>query len=85
MWFEPKQAERFVLADKPLNHSATLSDRRTFNGKLNRNYKKLKQRCYASNTLFFARNEKIYQINPLFVQKLSWSLCIWNLMTNVAL
>ena len=53
MCFEPMQAERFDLADKPFNHSATLSDQRSFNGKLNRNNEKLKQRCFPSNRIFF--------------------------------
>ena len=54
------QAERFGLADKPLNHSATLSDQRTFDCKLNRNNEKLKQRCFASNIkLFFAQKENL--------------------------
>ena len=61
MGFKPTHADRFGLADKPPNHSATLSDQRTFDGKLNRNNEKLKQRCFASNIkLFFAQNEKFY-------------------------
>ena len=44
MWFETMQAERIDLAVKRINHSATLSDQRGFNGKLNQNNKKLKQR-----------------------------------------
>ena len=70
MFFEPMQAERFDLADKPLNHSATLSDQRSFNGKLNRNNEKLKQRCFASNRIFFSfKTKKTYQIKPLFDQR----------------
>ena len=47
------QEKRIGLAVKRFNHSATLSDQREFNGKLNQNNKKLKQRCLASNRIFF--------------------------------
>ena len=58
MFFEPIQAERFDLADKPLNHSATLSDQTSFNDKLNRNNEKLKQRCFASNIILFCSKQR---------------------------
>ena len=47
------QVESFGLAVKRLNHSATLSDQRSFNRKLNRNKEKLKQSCFASNRIRF--------------------------------
>ena len=84
MWFETMQAERIDLAVKRINHSATLSDQRGFNGKLNQNNKKLKQRCLLQIEHFFDQNKKTYQIKPLFDQKKTWRLYIWNLMTNLA-
>ena len=58
MCFEPMQAERFDLAAKPLNHSATLSDQRSVNGKLNQNNEKLKQDASLLIEYFFCSKQR---------------------------
>ena len=69
MGFEPTQAKSMVSAVNRFNLSATLPNQSSFNGKLNRNKKKMKQICFTSNSNFFCSKQKNGQIKPFFDQK----------------
>ena len=58
MGCKPTQADCIVWAVQRLNHSATLSDQSSFIGYFNRTNKILKQRCSASNRIFFCSKQK---------------------------
>ena len=67
MWFEPMQAERIGLAVKRSKHSATLSARD--NSMVNWiKTKKMKQRCFASNRIFFLLKTKKNLSNQALVR-----------------
>ena len=68
MGFEPTQAKRMGSAVNRFNLSATLPNQSLFNDKLNGN-KKMKQRCFTSNRIFFCSKQKTRQIKPLFDQR----------------
>ena len=69
MGFEPTHAERIVFSVKRLNHSATLSDQRSSNGKLNRTNKKWSKDASLQIEYYFRSKQKTYQSKPLFDQK----------------
>ena len=68
MGFEPTHAERIWFLVKRLNHSATLSDQKSFNGKMNRTNKKWSKDASLQVEYYFCSKQKTYQIKPLFDQ-----------------
>ena len=86
MGFEPTQADLIVYAVQRFKHSVTLSDQMSSVGELIQTNKSLKQRCSVSNIMFFFGSKQTNLSNQAIVQsKIDLTLCIWNVMMNIAL
>ena len=68
MVFQPTHAERIGSAEQRLNHSATLPDRRSIIGKLNRTKKKWSKGASLQIEYFFPQNKKRIKSSPCSIK-----------------